>query len=68
MTGLGSIRQAPVERGSHNIYKANAVKLLGTSLQALRQIHHASPLQCCCGKDFQPGQEHPEGEEVLPGR
>ncbi len=65
---LSTITQATVERGSHMVYKTNAVKLLWTSLQALRQIPHASPLQCCCGEVLQPGQEHPEGEESLSGR
>ncbi len=57
-----------MEIGSHIVYKTNAVELVGTPLQALRQIHHASPLQCCCVEVLQPGQEHPEGEEGLPGR
>ncbi len=29
-----NITQAPVERGSHNVYKTNAVKLVGTPLPA----------------------------------
>ncbi len=60
--------QAPAERGSHIVYKTNAVKLVRTPLQAFRQIHHAGPLQCCCGEVLQPGQEHPKGEEGLPGQ
>ncbi len=58
--------QAPVERGSHIVSMTNAVKLVGTPLHSLRQIH--SPLQCCSGEVLQPGQEHLEGEEGLSGR
>ncbi len=57
-----------MDRGSHIVYKTNSVKFLRTPLQALRQIHHASPLHFCCGEVLLPGQEDTEGEEGLSGR
>jgi hypothetical protein len=51
-----------VERGSHNVYKTNAVKLLGTPLQALRQFTTPVPSSAAVERLF--GQ----GKDILKGK